>query len=85
MKTGERVTGAVNGVIDDNTITLEELSRRLKDAANHYRTCKANRLLFLNAEAALRALGNRLSEADAEIAELKNKPRIVGPGGARVN
>lgn len=85
VKTGERVTGAVNGVIDENTITLEELCRRLKETANHWSTKKANKLLMLNAEAALRALGNRLSEADAQLAELQNKPLIVGPGGAHVN
>lgn len=75
----------VKAPIVEKTITLEELCRRMKDAAGHYRTNKANRLLFLNAEAAIRVLGARLEEQDRELAELKNKPLIVGPGGARVN
>ena len=86
IKTGERITGKFDkGVVDDQTITLEELCRRLKEQAYHYSTKKFNKILMLNAEAALRALGNRLAEADAQLAELQNKPLIVGPGGARVN
>ena len=86
MATGDRVTGVgEDGIIDEKTITLEELSRRLKEAAASPYTKKANRLLFLNVEAALRALGLRLEAADAELSELKNKPLIVGPGGSRVN
>jgi len=86
VKTGERITGTFDkGQIDEHTITLEELCRRLKESAYAVGTKKANKMLMLNAEAALRTLGNRLAEADEKLAELQNKPLIVGPGGAHVN
>ena len=86
IKTGELVKGKFDkGIVDDKTITLEELCRRLKESAYSVATKKANKVLMLNAEAALRALGNRLADADEKLAELQNKPLIVGPGGSRVN
>lgn len=66
-------------------ITLEELIRRMQSAADKMGRHNGNRLLLLNASVALRTLGERVEAQDCELAELKNKPLIVGPGGARVN
>ncbi len=77
METGEPVVGAKDGVIDEQTITLEELCRRLNAAAEGMGRGNPNKLLLLNSSAALRTLGQRLEEADKELAELKNTPRII--------
>lgn len=68
---------------EGETIMLDELVRRMEAAARIPSTRKANRLLLLNAAAALGALGQRVEEMGAELAELKNQPRIVGPTGLR--
>lgn len=79
------VKGEFDTGTTEYTITLEELVNRLQSAANKMGKHNGNRLLLLNAGAALRTLGMRLEAADLELSELKNKPVIVGPGGARVN
>jgi len=67
------------------TITLEELVNRLQSAGDKMGRHTPNRLLFFNAAAALRTLGERLEAADRKLAEVENRPAILGPGGARVN
>lgn len=67
------------------TITLEELIRRCQSSADRMKKHDVNKLLLLNVAAALRTLGERVEAQDRELSELKNKPLIVGPGGARAN
>lgn len=78
----------LEGKFDDGsvqyTITLEDLCLKLQEAADAVGTKRANRLLFLNTVAALRTLGERLEDVSRELAELKNTPRIIAPGG-RIN
>ena len=68
---------------EGETITLDELVRRMQEAGKQPGTNKRNRLLFFNAAAALMALGLRLEEQDKRLAELTNAPVIVPPGGER--
>jgi polyhydroxyalkanoate synthesis regulator phasin len=76
-----------NGEIKEgDTIMLDDLVNRMKTAAYTAGTNKKNKMLLLNAAAALSALGQRLEALSAELADLQNKPRIVGPTGLhRVN
>ncbi len=75
---------------EGETIMLDELVRRMRAAGDQPSTKKSNRLLLLNAAAALVALGQELEKAQAKLREMGDKEqtgkRIITPGGLhRVN
>jgi hypothetical protein len=84
-ETGEQYEDGKEPINEGVTITLDELVRRMQDASNKMGNKNPNRMLLFNSAAALVALGMRVEEADAKIAELTNRPRIVGHGGQHVN
>ena len=70
---------------EGETITLDELVRRMQEHARHPGTKKTSRLLLFNAAAALVALGRRVEELDARVSDLTSAPRLVNRGGQHVN
>lgn len=77
-----KVIGEFDRESNQHTITLEELCRRLNEAADGMGRQNPNRLLLLNSAAALRTLGEQLVDADAIIRQLRSSP-IPGPGGGQ--
>jgi hypothetical protein len=71
-------------VSDTHEITLDELVRRVNQAAARRKKNTPDRLLLLNAAAALESLGLTLQQTMEELALLRAKRATETPGAPRV-